>query len=67
MPTKQPHTIGVDDRLVCPECGGEMTLINATPDPERGGAFEWQTFECSTCLNKLESNFAFRRTRPLPL
>jgi hypothetical protein len=31
-----------------------MTLINATPDPERGGAFEWQTFECSTCLNKVE-------------
>jgi hypothetical protein len=45
MPTKQPHSIGVDDR---------MTLINATPDPERGGAFEWQTFECSTCLNKVE-------------
>jgi hypothetical protein len=54
MPTKQPHTIGVDDRLVCPECGGEMTLINAMPDPERGGAFEWQTYECNTCLNKVE-------------
>ena len=31
-----------------------MTLINATPDPERGASFEWQTFECSTCLNKVE-------------
>ena len=54
MPTKEPHSIGVDDRLVCPECGGEMFLIERTPGPELGGAVEWQTFECSTCLNRIE-------------
>ena len=54
MPTKQPHTFGVDDRLVCPECCGEMIIIQRTTDIERGGAFEWQTFECTTCLNRIE-------------
>ena len=33
MPTKQPRTHGADDRLFCPECGGEMTLIQRTRDP----------------------------------
>jgi hypothetical protein len=54
MPTKQQHTFGVDDRLACPECGAEMTLIRRTPYTEPGGAFELQTFECSTCLNTIE-------------
>ena len=53
MPTKQPRSHGADDRLVCPECGGEMTLIRRTPDPERA-AFERQTFACGMCLNKIE-------------
>jgi len=31
-----------------------MILIERTPGPELGGAVEWQTFECSTCLNRIE-------------
>lgn len=53
MPTKQPCTHGADDRLLCPECGGEMTPMQRTRDPQRA-AFERQTFECGRCLNKIE-------------
>jgi hypothetical protein len=59
MPTKQPHTHGANDRLLCPECGGEMTLIRRTPDPEH----ERQTFECSICLNTIERS-ADRQAEP---
>ena len=50
MPTKQPRTHGADDRLLCPECGGVMTVV----EYDHADAFVWQTFECGTCLNRIE-------------
>jgi C4-type Zn-finger protein len=55
MPVVQPsHDFGADDRLPCPECGGEMSLTHRSPHPDYGVEYEAQTFTCSTCLYELE-------------
>jgi hypothetical protein len=40
---------GIGDRLACPQCHRIMRLTRRTPDPERGVAYELQTFACARC------------------
>jgi DNA-directed RNA polymerase subunit RPC12/RpoP len=44
---------GKDDVLVCPRCGGRMTVSRRTPSPDFGPDFEHQTFHCAECSNEI--------------
>jgi uncharacterized protein YbaR (Trm112 family) len=52
----EKRAYGVDDELVCPECGARLTVTRRSPDSTVAHDYESQTLTCAEC------NYARYRT-----
>jgi hypothetical protein len=51
---KATRSFGVDDQLVCPQCGKLMGLTRRGPNTQLGASYERQIFTCRECAHEIE-------------